>query len=104
MHIQEQPSIEHDAGKVEALMRAHNFMQFQLITESGIDDMAWVDTYAGKFRETVTITDDDKTKPERADIMKLKQEIEQACLESDIALAVSLIRQLVPDFPFRAAA
>ena len=99
MQTHEQPTPQPERASQEKLMRAHNFMQFQLIMESGMDEIEWIDMYAAEFRDIVTTDpkDDERTK-------LTKQAIEDACLKDDIAAAVSLIRLLKPDFPFRAAA
>ena len=85
--------------RAEKLMRAHNLMQFQLIQESGMDEMEWVETYAADFREAVTEYPGDD-----ADTIIAKRKVMFACLQDDIERAVALFRDLRPDFPKRKVA
>ena len=80
-------------------MRAHNLMQVQLMQESGMDEMDWVERFAADFRDTVT-----EQPGEGAQTILAKRAIMFACLKDDIEKAVSLFHNIRPDFPKKKAA
>ncbi len=99
MTIQDLPAIDPQKERAEKLMRAQNLMQFQMIQESGMDEMEWIETYGADFRDTVT-----EQPGEDAQTILAKRAIMFACLKDDIAKAVSLFHDMRPDFPKQKAA